>query len=270
MEPQNNHTLRVAHPDISAQYPTSRVIPEKGRLLGLYQVRIRRAPQKWVIDERFERRSEVVLVKDPATINLEAADLRLPFKPAGTLAAEASQLWQNESETPGTDAIFKEWSQQLQRLFQNGRLDPPHEAGLSEMIKQRTQWLPVMLRKTAVVITYGVVHPDNNLFPWMAVYLSYLFGTLTKQLKLCSACEVRLLLTNQTWEITCPTCHRSAKWRRNPKVRSVLERLRKRDDGGNELEQATKELIRNMPAAEWLAIHDKRRGPQGRKQASSH
>jgi hypothetical protein len=270
MDPQNGYSHRVAHPGISTQYHTSQVIPEKGRLLGLYQVRIRRAPHRWIIDERFERRSEVVLVKDPAKINLEAADLKLPFKPAGTLAAEASQLWQDKSETPGTDAIFKEWSQQLQKLFQIGQLDEPYEAGLSKMIEKRTQWLPVMLRKNAVVLTYGVVHPDNNSFPWMAVYLSYLFGTLTKQLKLCSACQARLLLARQSWDITCPTCHRSAPWRRDPRVRRVLERLRKRDDGGKEFEQATMELIRKTPIPEWLGLHDKRRGPQGRKHTESH
>jgi hypothetical protein len=237
------------------------------RFYGCYQVRLSRTTaRRWGILEWFDPRAQIVEIAEAqaATFTIEQLDLVHPWQPAGQVAAQAGRLWTQASQTPGAYAHFTLWSQNLHRLVRTGRFGDPFDAEFYAMLTLRTQWVPDLMYRRAIIRSW-ILAPDlQHAFPWPAVYFSSLYGTMSGQLRVCRSCETGLLVARHAWDHTCLDCKRAKQLRRRPAVARAIDRIRKGPDGAHRAQEAI-QALRHLSIPVWRTEYDIRRGPQGRK-----
>jgi hypothetical protein len=241
--------------------------------LAVYQVRLRRRTRRWAVEERYVR--DATVRATAAQVAVQAPGAR-PFQPAGTLAAAAGMAWAFWATPAGAAAAgmtawaeaggadrLRAWAQALRALLRDDLTDPALADGLARLVGRRTQWLPLALDQDALVVSWAIDAPADQAFPWAAVYLSVLAGRFTGRLRLCRLCDAPFVAAS--WERVCEVCAHHRARRASPRVRRVIDRLRKRPDGARERAAALEALRTGMPLRAWLRTWDTRRGPQGKK-----
>lgn len=179
--------------------------------------------------------------------------LWVPGTPAAGIAASTME---------GSSDSLSQWGGVLRDLVRYGEpalndVFGAFSGWLPSDIKSRTLWSPlqapgaISLSGEALVMSWGIVRSTNP-YPWAAVYLSVLWGAFTKRLRLCREHECKTpFVWKHSWDQKCRVCALLNGRLRHPKVRIVMDRIRKWPNAKEKRSEALGELrVHSIP--NWL------------------